>query len=73
VLRKFSFLSSMHVKCLCAFCHGCLVQELCRHYKFIHPSAVKITEYLIADSEGFIVVVNKIRLQMYKHILYFRV
>lgn len=59
MLRKFGLLSSMDVKCLYAFCRGCLVQEPCRHCNFIHPSSVKITEYLTADSEGFIVIVSK--------------
>lgn len=59
----------MGVKCLYAIYHGCLVQEFCRHYNFIHPSSVKITEYLTANSEGYIDTVSKISLQMYKYAL----
>lgn len=58
MLRKFSLLGLMGVRSWDAFCHGCLAQELCRHCNFIHPSSVKITEYLTAESEGFIIIVK---------------
>lgn len=54
VLRKFSLLGMMCVRCWDAFCHGCLAQELCRHCSSIHPSSVKIT----AESQGFICIVK---------------
>lgn len=54
MLRKFSLSDLMGVRCWDAFFSGFLVQELCRHCNFIHLSSVKITEYLTAESEGFI-------------------